>query len=115
LDSAQPSEAEVEDDEPAAEPMAWDLTHEADLEEESLEEDYDGSDEEVSEVGELDLGALLDTAPLPEPRVEAPEDAQINEHGQKVWRDANDDVWVQNPDGSLLRHNVLTGAWEPYE
>jgi len=108
LDSAQPSVAEVEEDEPTAEPMAWDLTHEAELEEESL-------DEEVSEVGELDLGALLDTSPPPKPRIEAPEDAQINEHGQKVWRDANDDVWVQNPDGSLLKHNVLTGAWESYE
>ena len=115
LDSAQPSVAEVEEDEPKTEPMAWDLTHEAESEEESLEEDYDESADEVSEVGELDLGALLDTAPPPKPRVEAPEDAQINEHGQKVWQDANDDIWVQNPDGSLLKHNVLTGAWEPYE
>jgi K+-sensing histidine kinase KdpD len=63
----------------------------------------------------FDLGALLEAAPPPAPLIEAPADAQINEHGQKVWRGADGNVWVQNPDGSLLRHNELTGAWEPFE
>ena len=78
--------------------------------EEPVEEPADKSD-----VGEFDLGALLETAPPPAPLIEAPADAQINEHGQKVWRGADGNVWVQNPDGSLLRHNELTGAWEPFE
>ena len=101
-------------DEPITEQVGMDLTHEAEVQEEVLTESQDTS--QPAEVAdELDLDSLLATAPPPVPKIEAPPDAQVNEHGQKVWRDNNGDVWVQNPDGSLLKHNVLTGAWEPYE
>ena len=118
LETAQQSSADEAEDEPAAESVGYDLTHEAEAEAESLDSaSFDSEPEpaEPAEVGDFDLGELLETAPPPTPRIEAPADAQINEHGQKVWRDAEGDVWVQNPDGSLLKHNVLTGAWEPYE
>jgi len=101
-------------DEPIIEQAGMDLTHEAEVQEEALTESQDTS-EATEVVDELDLDGLLATVPPPVPKIEAPPDAQVNEHGQKVWRDNNGDVWVQNPDGSLLKHNVLTGAWEPYE
>ena len=101
-------------DEPIIEQVGMDLTHEAEVQEEALTESQDTS-QATEDVDELDLDSLLATAPPPVPKIEAPPDAQVNEHGQKVWRDNNGDVWVQNPDGSLLKHNVLTGAWEPYE
>ena len=101
-------------DESISEQVGMDLTHEAEVQEEALTESHDAS-QPTEEIEELDLDSLLATTPPPAPKIEAPPDAQVNEHGQKVWRDANGDVWVQNPDGSLLKHNVLTGAWEPYE
>ena len=101
-------------DESISEQVGMDLTHEAEVQEEALSESHDAS-QPTEEIEELDLDSLLATTPPPAPKIEAPPDAQVNEHGQKVWRDANGDVWVQNPDGSLLKHNVLTGAWEPYE
>ena len=101
-------------DEPITEQVGMDLTHEAEVQEEALTESQDTSQAD-QDVDELDLDSLLATAPPPVPKIEAPPDAQVNEHGQKVWRDDNGDVWVQNPDGSLLKHNVLTGAWEPYD
>jgi hypothetical protein len=101
-------------DEPITEQVGMDLTHEAEVQEEALTESQDTS-QPAEVVDELDLDSLLATAPPPVPKIEAPPDAQVNEHGQKVWRDDNGDVWVQNPDGSLLKHNVLTGAWDPYE
>jgi hypothetical protein len=63
---------------------------------------------------DFDLGAFIESSPPPVPKIEAPADAQINEHGQKVWRDKDGNVWAQNPDGSLLKHNVLTGGWDSY-
>ena len=101
-------------DEPITEQVGMDLTHEAEVQEEALTESQDTSQAD-EDVDELDLDPLLSMAPPPVPKIEAPSDAQVNEHGQKVWRDDKGDVWVQNPDGSLLKHNVLTGAWEPYE
>ena len=101
-------------EEPITEQVGMDLTHEAEVQEEALTESQNTS-QDNEDVDELDLDSLLSTAPPPVPKIEAPPDAQVNEHGQKVWRDDNGDVWVQNPDGSLLKHNVLTGAWEPYE
>lgn len=118
LETAQQSVADEADEEPVTE-TGYDLTDEAEAEEEALgfgaEEEVESEPEPSADVGDFDLGSLLETAPPPAPRIEAPADAQTNEHGQKVWRDAEGDVWVQNPDGSLLRHNVLTGGWEPYE
>ena len=114
LGVAERSVANNSMEEPIAEPVGMDLTHEAEVEEEALMQ-LQEDPEPIEEVSELDLDSLLATAPPPKPRIEAPPDAQTNEHGQKVWRDDEGDVWVQNPDGSLLRHNVLTGAWEPYE
>ena len=101
-------------DETISEEVGMDLTHEAEVQEEALKEFQDET-QPVEDIDELDIDSLLATTPPPVPKIEAPPDAQVNEHGQKVWRDANGDVWVQNPDGSLLKHNVLTGAWEPYE
>ena len=74
-------------DEPITEQVGMDLTHEAEVQEEAHG--------------------------IPRHRAEnqAPPDAQVNEHGQKVWRDDNGDVWVQNR--WKLKHNVLTGAWDP--
>ncbi len=69
----------------------------------------------IEESDDFDLGSLLASAPPPKPLIEAPNDAQVNEHGQKVWRDDSGDVWLQNPDGRVLKHNVLTGNWDPYE
>ena len=101
-------------DEPITEQVGMDLTHEAEVQEEVLTETQDTS-QASEDVDEFDIDSLLANAPPPVPKIEAPPDAQVNEHGQKVWRDGNGDVWVQNPDGSLLKHNVLTGAWDPYE
>jgi hypothetical protein len=101
-------------DEPITEQVGMDLTHEAEVQEEALTESQDTS-QPAEVVDELDLDSLLANAPPPVPKIQAPPGAQVNEHGQKVWRDDNGDVWVQNPDGSLLKHNVLTGAWDSYE
>jgi len=68
-----------------------------------------------SGASDLDLGEILQSVPPPPtPRIEAPSDAQVNEHGQKVWRDDEGTVWAQNLDGSLLKYNILTGGWDSY-
>jgi hypothetical protein len=83
--------------------------------EKSVTESEDDAPSSVDEEGvDFDLGALIESSPPPVPKIEAPTDAQINEHGQKVWRDKDGNVWAQNPDGSLLKHNVLTGGWDSY-
>ena len=78
-------------------------------------EGNEADESQSSEVSDFDLGDILQSTPPPAPRIEAPSDAQLNEHGQMVWRDAEGTVWVQNPDGSLLKHNILTGGWDSYE
>ena len=114
LQTAEQSVSEPADEQ-FTEPVGMDLTHEAEVEEEALMDSEEMVSESSEDVGELDLDSLLANAPPPKPRIEAPADAQVNEHGQKVWRDEEGDVWVQNPDGSLMKHNVLTGGWDSYE
>ena len=100
LQTAEQSVSEPADEQ-FTEPVGMDLTHEAEVEEEALMDSEEMVSESSEDVGELDLDSLLANAPPPKPRIEAPADAQVNEHGQKVWRDEEGDVWVQNPDGSL--------------
>ncbi len=114
LQVAEQTVTESVDESPTSDQFGVDLTIESKLNEEVFTEPQ--ADILPTEVfDELDLESLLAATPPPVPKIEAPPDAQVNEHGQKVWRDDNGDVWVQNPDGSLLKHNVLTGTWEPYE
>jgi len=80
-----------------------------------IEEAMPSDKEDTFESEALDIEDLLQSIPPPMPRIDPPSDAQINDHGQKVWRDTEGTVWVQNPDGTLLRHNVLTGTWDPYD
>ncbi len=81
----------------------------------NFEEATSSEDESRNDSESLEIDDLLLTIPPPKPRIEPPSDAQTNDHGQKVWRDEEGTVWVQNPDGSLLKHNVLTGTWDSYD
>ena len=71
-------------DESISEQVGMDLTHEAEVQEE-LTESHDAS-QPTEEIEELDLDSLLATTPPPAPKIEAPPDAQVNEHGQSLAR-----------------------------
>jgi len=60
-----------------------------------------------------DLLSELPTPPKPE-ELAPPEGTQMNEYGQKVWADETGQVWCQNSDGSILRHDAATGGWIQY-
>ena len=45
--------------------------------------------------------------------VSAPSDAKMNDNGQLVWVDESGNVYCQNPDGSILFFDQLSGSWGP--
>ncbi len=62
------------------------------------------------------IDALLNELPTP-PRpqiISPPEGTPVNEYGQKVWADETGQVWCQNSDNSILRHDAATGGWVQY-
>jgi hypothetical protein len=48
-------------------------------------------------------------------RISAPEDARMNEHGQLVWVDLSGEVYCQNPDGSVMSFDPMSGTWKPFD
>ena len=62
------------------------------------------------------IDALLNELPSPpKPKIIAPpEGTPVNEYGQKVWADETGQVWCQNSDKTLLRHDAATGGWIQY-
>ena len=51
----------------------------------------------------------------PEPsKISAPDDARMNEHGQLVWVELSGEVYCQNPDGSVMSFDPMTGTWKPF-
>ena len=83
----------------------------------------DSSEDEIQEDNEVDevrdtshIDALLSELPTP-PKPDVilpPEGTPVNEYGQKVWSDETGQVWCQNLDGSILRHDAATGGWIQY-
>jgi hypothetical protein len=47
--------------------------------------------------------------------ISAPEDARMNEHGQLVWVDLSGAVYCQNPDGSVMSFDPMSGSWKPLD
>ena len=47
--------------------------------------------------------------------ISAPSDAKMNDNGQLVWVDDTGNVYCQNPDGSILYFDQLSGSWGPLE
>jgi hypothetical protein len=70
--------------------------------------------EDVRNTSHID--ALLDELPTPPKpqKITPPEGTPINEYGQKVWADETGQVWCQNSDESILRHDAATGGWVQY-
>ena len=87
----------------------------------SINEEPDTGDT-VEEVGvEVEretshIDALLNELPTPpKPKtITPPEGTPVNESGQKVWADETGQVWCQNSDNTLLRHDAATGGWIQY-
>ena len=87
----------------------------------SINEEPDSGDivEEVVVEVERDtshIDALLNELPSPpKPKtITPPEGTPVNEYGQKVWADETGQVWCQNSDNTLLRHDAATGGWIQY-
>ena len=47
--------------------------------------------------------------------ISAPSDAKMNDNGQLVWVDNSGNVYCQNPDGSVLFFDQLSGSWGPLD
>ncbi len=47
--------------------------------------------------------------------ISAPSDAKMNDNGQLVWVDNSGNVYCQNPDGSILVFDQLSGSWGPLD
>ena len=62
------------------------------------------------------IDELLNELPSPpKPKtITPPEGTPVNEYGQKVWADETGQVWCQNSDNTLLRHDAATGGWIQY-
>ena len=62
------------------------------------------------------IDALLNELPTPpKPKTILPPDGTpSNEYGQKVWADETGQVWCQNSDNTILRHDAATGGWIQY-
>ena len=70
--------------------------------------------EEMRNTSHID--ALLEELPTPPKpqKITPPEGTPVNEYGQKVWADETGQVWCQNSDDSILRHDAATGGWVQY-
>jgi|TARA_B110000438_G_scaffold26535_1_gene25291 hypothetical protein len=95
------------------------MVFENDVSKSSIGEQIESEDEEIVVEEERDtshIDALLNELPTP-PKPNAilpPEGTSVNEYGQKVWADETGQVWCQNLDGSILRHDAATGGWIQY-
>ena len=45
-------------------------------------------------------------------KIAAPVDARMNEHGQLVWTELSGSVYCQNPDGSIMVFDPMSGTWK---
>ena len=45
-------------------------------------------------------------------KIAAPDDARMNEHGQLVWTELSGSVYCQNPDGSIMVFDPMSGTWK---
>jgi hypothetical protein len=48
-------------------------------------------------------------------KISAPDDARMNEHGQLVWVELSGEVYCQNPDGSVMSFDPMSGTWKPFD
>lgn len=59
---------------------------------------------------------VTESPPLEQKKsISAPSDAKMNDNGQLVWVDNSGNVYCQNPDGSILFFDQLSGSWGPLD
>ncbi len=70
--------------------------------------------EATDEEAEGEQVAILEEPEIePEqPKISAPGDARMNEHGQLVWTELSGSVYCQNPDGSVMVFDPMSGTWK---